>query len=289
MEWRPKRWLATLLSLFVAPLGMLYLQCSRLALIYLLASLLFQLTAIGLASFLDLPVTLAIFAGNWGVNIVAAIHAFRIAGAATPATTRFWYSQWYGVVGIWVAFTVAVFLFRSFCYEPFRLPSESMYPTLTKGSFVMVRKWGYGDYSTLSVRFLRTEPTVAVARGELLLFRRPDDPDTVYLKRVIGLPGDRIQCSKEQIVVNGTPISATPLDPRGRYRFASETIDDVSFTVAHLDVAPALDCELTVPEGHYYMLGDNRENSRDSRHLGPIPRGNLVGRVALAVRAADPN
>jgi signal peptidase I len=288
MEWRPKRWLATLLSLFVAPLGMLYLQRPRLALIYLLASLLLPFAAIGLFFLLSAPVELAAGFANWGINIVAAIHAFRIAGAAEPIATRRWYSRWYGLMGPWVAFAAVVFLFRSFLYEPFRIPSEAMYPTLPKGSFVFVKKWGYGDYGSLGIGLFDAEPTAEVARGELLLFRLPVAPETVYLKRVIGLPGDRIQCSGEQIVVNGTPISATPLNSRGSHRFARETIDGVSFTVAHLGF-PAQHCELTVPEGHYFMLGDNRENSKDSRHLGPIPRGNLVGRVAATFPAGDPD
>ncbi|WP_129781643.1 signal peptidase I [Peristeroidobacter soli] len=289
MEWRPKRWLATLLSLFVAPLGMLYLQRPRLALIYLLASLFLQIVAVGSFAVLGMPVIVALWGANWGVNLVAAIHAFRLSRAMEPVAPRLWYSRWYGLIGIWAAFTVGVFLFRSFAYEPFRTPSDSMYPTLPDGSFVIVGKWGYGDYGSLNVRFLDAEPTAAVARGELLLFRLSDKPETVYLKRVIGLPGDRIQCSKERITINGTPVAATPLDSRGRYGFARETIDGVSFTVAHLDRFPALDCDLVVPEGHYYMLGDNRENSRDSRHIGPVPRGNLVGRVALAfpVRASS--
>jgi signal peptidase I len=289
MEWRPKRWIATLLSLFVSPLGMLYLQRPRLALIYLLASLLFPIAAIGLFSFSSVSVELATGLANWGVNIVAAIHAFRIASSPEPIATRRWYSRWYGLIGPWVAFAAVVFLFRSFCYEPFRIPSDSMYPTLPEGSFVFVKKWGYGDYGSLGIRLFHAAPTAEVARGELLLFRLPVAPETVYLKRVIGLPGDRIQCSEEQIVVNGTPVSATPLDSRGSHRFARETIDGVSFIVAHLDFHPAQNCELTVPEGHYFMLGDNRENSKDSRHFGPIPRGNLVGRVALTFPAADPD
>lgn len=125
---------------------------------------------------------------------------------------------------VWPDFAYAAFacfavLFRSFLFEPFRQPSESMYPTLTEGSFVIVRKWGYGDYRSLGVRILDTEPTVPVAR----------------------LP-----------------------DRRG------------------------IGCDLVVPEGHYFMMGDSRDNSRDSRYIGPIPSGNLVGRVAFAIRAADP-
>jgi len=287
VEWRPKRWIATLLSLFVPLLGMLYLQRPRLALIYTLASLLFPIVAIGL-SLSGGTVELVAGIGNWVVNIAAAIHAFRIASAGEPIATRRWYSRWYGLIGPWVGFFTVVFLVRSFFYEPFRIPSEAMYPTLPEGSFVFVKKWGYGDYGTFGVRFLDAEPTAEVTRGELLLFRLTNDSDTVYIKRVIGLPGDRIRCSKEQIVINGTPVSATPLEARGRYRLARETFDGVSFTVAHLDVRPAQSCDLTVPEGHYYMLGDNRENSKDSRHFGPIPRSNLLGRVALAFPAADP-
>lgn len=288
MEWRPKRWIATVLSFFLPPMGMLYLQRPWFALIYLLAGLLIPLTAISWSSLQNASNDLAAGLANWVVGIVAAIHAYRIASAAEPTATRRWYSRWYGLIAPWAAFAIVVFLIRSFFYEPFRIPSEAMYPTLPEGSFIFAKKWGYGDYSTFGVPFIRTEPTAEVTRGEVLLFRVPRDPDTVYVKRVIGLPGDQVVCSKEQIVVNGTPIAARPLNSREPYRFVRETIDGVSFTVAHLSVVPAADCDLTVPEGHYYMLGDNRENSKDSRHIGPIPRGNLLGRVALTFPAADP-
>lgn len=288
MEWRPTRWLAILLSLLLPPLGMLYVQRPRLALVYLLASILCQSAAIVGSVLLGGSATAAVALVGLAVNVAAAIHAYSIAGTATPTTVRRGYSRWYGLISAYAVYAGFALLFRSFLFEPFNLPSDSMYPTMASGSFVIVKKWGYGDYRTLGVRLIDTAPTVPVARGELMLFRLPDDPDTVFLKRVIGLPGDRIQCSPERIVINNAPVPTTPLSSRGAFQFVTETLDGVTYTVAHLPDRRGAGCDLVVPEGHYFMMGDSRDNSRDSRYIGTIPRGNLVGRVAFVLRAADP-
>ncbi|WP_129647424.1 signal peptidase I [Peristeroidobacter agariperforans] len=287
MEWRPKRWLATLLSLLFPPLGMLYVQRPRLALVYLLASLILQSATIVGVVLLGGSAKAAVALAGVGVNVVAAIHAFRIAGAAALTTERHWYSRWYGLISTYAMYGLFALLFRSFLFEPFNLPSDSMYPTLTGGSFIIVKKWGYGDYQSLGVRLLDTEPRVPVSRGELLLFRLPNDPETVYLKRVVGLPGDRIQCLPERLIINGAAVPSGSANPRGAFVLANETLDSVTYTVARLPSRPASRCDLVVPEGHYFMLGDSRDNSRDSRYIGPVPSGNLVGRVAFAIRAAD--
>lgn len=287
MEWRPRPWLATLLSLLVVPVGMLYLQRPRLALLYLLASILLPVAAVGMLAFVDVSAAVALIVATWAVSIFGAVHAFRIGGAAS-ATRRRWYSRWYGLISVVLLFYFGVLTFRSFCYEPFRLPSDAMFPTLTDGSFMFVKKWGYGDYGSMGVRFVRTEPTAEIKRGEIVLFRLSQKiGDVVYVKRVIGLPGDRVQCSGDRLIINDRPVPIASPESRGVYRFAVETLDGVSFPVAHLPARPAPGCDLVVPERHYFMLGDNRDNSRDSRHFGPIPSGQLVGRMAFAIRGKD--
>jgi signal peptidase I len=288
MEWRPKRWLAALLSLLVPFLGLLYLQRPRLALVYLLASWVAQAASFGLTVVAGVVAGAVGVAAFYGVGVVAAIHSFRLAGAPAPTTERRWYSRWYGLIAaVLVNYGVLVAV-RSFVFEPFRTPSDSMFPTLPSGSFVIVKKWGYGDYGSLGVRILRKEPTAEIKRGELILFRRSQSiDDVVYVKRVIGLPGDHVLCSRTGLVINGKAVPTTSEESRGHYQFKMETLDGISFSVAYLPSRPARDFELVVPEGHYFMLGDNRDNSRDSRHFGAIPSGNLVGRVEYAVRGSD--
>lgn len=285
MEWKPKRWLAALLSIFNAPLGLMYVQRPGLALAYFLALVGLQAAAIGsllMGVGAKLSAT-AIIVAVGGANIAAAIHAFKIAAVSPPS--RRWYSRWYGLVAIFLTYSCVVILFRSFLYEPFRFPSQSMYPTLPEGSFVFVQKFGYGSYGSLGVMVRRTNPTATVSRGELLLFRLPQDPDTIYLKRVIGLPGDHVECRGPQLIINGTPVPTTLTTADSEYQYATETFDGVSVTVAHLFKFPARDCDAVVPPDHYFMLGDNRSNSKDSRHIGMVPRTNLVGRAAVIIPA----
>lgn len=193
------------------------------------------------------------------------------------------WQRWYGIVAVVAIFLGGLIAFRSFLYEPFHIPSEAMYPTLPEGSLVFVKKLGYGDYGSMGVRLIKVPPTASVTRGELLLFRLAQDPKIVYVKRVIGLPGDRVHCAEERITVNGKPLEVAPDGTDDLYHYAKESIDNVTFTVAHLRSRPAQICDLVVPKDHYYMLGDNRENSKGSRHLGPVSREHLVGRVAAII------
>ena len=280
MEWRPKAWLAALLSVLIAPLGLLYVQRWRLAVSYFVGSLAMQLIAMAVL-FRD-----AEFTGNatlalagFGINIVAAAHAFMIARAGAQSPERQWYSRWHGLIaGVFVLYLPFI-LIRAFLFEPFRTPSEAMYPTLPKGSVMLVKKLGYGDYRALGLPIWKSAPTVPVRRGELLLFRRVGDDDTVYVKRVIGLPGDHVECRGPQLFINGVAVPTTLGATANGYQYATELIDGVTATVAHLSGRFARDCDELVPQGHYYFLGDNRSNSRDSRYLGAVPRDRLVGRV----------
>lgn len=288
MEWRPKRWLAALLSLLIAFLGLLYVQRPRLALVYLLASLATQAAAFGLTVFAGVTAGAVGVAAFIGIGMFAAIHAFRLASAFAPTTERRWYSRWYGLIAAVLVNYGVVILIRSFVFEPFRTPSEAMFPTLPSGSFVIVKKWGYGDYGSLGVRILRKEPTAEVERGDLILFRLSQNiDDVVYVKRVIGLPGDHVISSRTGLVINGKPVPTRAQGSRGHYEFRIENLDGLSFPVAYLPSHPAPDFEIVVPKGHYFMLGDNRDNSKDSRHFGTIPSGNLVGRVEYGIPGPD--
>lgn len=286
MEWRPKRWLAVLLNLFISPLGFLYIQRPRLAVGYLLATLTLLILTVALAVKLGLGFSAsALVMVGWMVGIIGVIHVFRLAGASPPIGTRHWYSRWYGLIGVLLVFYGLLVVFRSFLFEPFRIPSHAMHPTLPEGSLVFVKKLGYGDYGSLGWQIRRVPATADVSRGELLLFRLPDNPETVYVKRVIGLPGEHVECLEQQIVIDGTPIAAQTERTGDLYHYVRESIDGASYTVTHLPARPAIGCDVVVPEGHYFMLGDNRENSRDSRYFGTVSRDTLVGRVVLILPA----
>jgi signal peptidase I len=179
-----------------------------------------------------------------------------------------------------------VLLVRSFVFEPFRIPSASMMPTLVDGDFIFVEKYSYGLRLPLfNTKLLATgEPR----RGDVVVFRLPRDPSVDYIKRLIGLPGDHILVRDNRLIINGSPI---PLAPDGLYAdgygFSGSPLGVERFgrTGHEVMFAPGrstTDFETTVPPGHYFFMGDNRNDSQDSRfpQVGFVPEENLVGRAS---------
>jgi signal peptidase I len=179
---------------------------------------------------------------------------------------------------------LAVLLLRSFLAEPFRIPSGSMIPTLLVGDFILVNKFAYGLRDPVFHR--RFLAVGAPARGDVVVFRYPVDPRKDYIKRVVGLPGDRIAYRNKQLWVNDEPA---PLDAAGVYTSAGslpgvlyrfeEDLGPVRHHVIVNPARPAEDFEFEVPEGQYFMMGDNRDGSDDSRRWGTVPERNLVGKA----------
>lgn len=185
-----------------------------------------------------------------------------------------------------------VLLLRGFLVEPFRIPSGSMMPTLLIGDFILVNKFTYGlRLPVLHTKIIeKGEPQ----RGDIVVFRFPNDPSVDYIKRVIGLPGDRIQYLDKKILVNGNPVKQTPL---GSYQgvgkgkdnsgatWLSEDLGSVSHDILIREGQPPMPGRfarpegIVVPEGQYFVMGDNRDNSNDSRFWGFVPEGNLVGKA----------
>jgi len=182
---------------------------------------------------------------------------------------------------------VIVLLLRSFLYEPFRIPSDSMMPTLVQGDFIFVNKWRYG--LRLPVANREVLSIGAPARGDVVVFRKPSDPSLVLIKRLVGLPGDTIRVVGSQVYVNGAPFRIDPGElysgPKNEQypfsRVGEEQFDGVKHAVMLDPVRPGMDGEWRVPVGHFFMMGDNRNNSRDSRFpdVGFVPRENLIGRA----------
>ena len=184
-----------------------------------------------------------------------------------------------------------VLLLRSFLVEPFRIPSGSMMPTLLVGDFILVNKFSYGI--RLPVANMKVIEIGKPERGDVVVFRYPENPKIPFIKRVVGLPGDKIEYVNKMLYVNGEPVIQQVDIPRyigvgsGSNMTGSEQrVEYLSETVSHdILINPkrpeyrAKYNKLTVPDKAYFVLGDNRDNSKDSRFWGTVPEENLIGKA----------
>jgi signal peptidase I len=177
-----------------------------------------------------------------------------------------------------------VLVIRSFLFEPFRIPSESMMPTLSTGDFIFVNKFAYGlRLPVLNTKIIEIgEPQ----HGDVVVFRLPSDPKVDYIKRVVGLPGDVVsyEDATKRLTINGQPVVMEVVGPSVEEPgmvVGREQLGDHDHQLLLSRGPASRGGQYVVPPGHYFVMGDNRDNSRDSRFEGVeyIPEGNLVGRA----------
>ncbi len=183
-----------------------------------------------------------------------------------------------------------VFVLRSFIAEPFQIPSGSMEPGLIKGDFIVVSKFSYG--LRLPVFDITLVPTGEPQRGDVMVFFPPEDP-RYFIKRVIGLPGDHIEYRNKQLRINGEKVATETIgistmavpakyfahESLGEHLPVIQWVQAQSMTTGERVIWAGPEGEWTVPEGHYFMMGDNRGNSADSRVWGFVPEKNIVGKA----------
>ena len=295
---KPKKWIAAVLGLLIPPAGMLYVARPRLAAAYFALALIIALGNM----FVLRDRELAGNAVGLLVAIICAIHAYRLAGDSR-VIRRPWYSRWHGLVGIVAAFAALAFGVRAFLFEPFRLPSESMAPSIEARAHLIVKKWGYGNYGAYGIHLVRTGMSSEVRRGDIVVFEYPEDTALSYAKRIVGLPGDRISYYNKRLKINDEEVPIRRIgDYVHRDRAAPslqylERLGDREYAIRIEPEPPAgvppvrafplsercayaaegLSCR--VPDGHYFVLGDNRDNSSDSRTWGFVPARNIIGKV----------
>jgi len=181
-----------------------------------------------------------------------------------------------------------VLVLRSFIVEPFRIPSSSMMPTLLIGDFILVNKFSYGiRLPVVNTKIIEIDKP---ERGDIMVFRYPKNPSLDYIKRVIALPGDRVGYFDKHVYINGQRVTHQPL---GLYKGVGQGENMTNALLQHellpsqehdiliMQERPSIEGEIIVPEGHYFMMGDNRDNSNDSRYWGTVPEENIVGKAFM--------
>ena len=189
----------------------------------------------------------------------------------------------------------AVLLLRSFLFEPFQIPSGSMIPTLNVGDFIVVNKFAYG--LRLPVVGTKIVPIGDPQRGDVMVFVPPHDPN-YFIKRVIGMPGDHVQYKDKIVYINGEPLPQDVVGPAGPpgETLSRETVNGLSHEIYSRQNQRLLPRTFDwlqpegaiIPDGHYFMMGDNRDNSSDSREWGPVPQENIVGRAVAVWMHKEP-
>src|SRR6266705_2008091 len=296
---KPKKWIAAVLGLFIQPAGMLYVARPGWAAVYFALAVIIVLGNMSVLRGRGLAGdAIALL-----VAMICAIHAYRLARDYRELLRRPWYSRWYGLVGIVAAFAALAFGTRAFLFEPFRFPSGSMVPSIEPRAHLIVRKWGYGNYGTYGIHVARTGMSSEMERGNIVVFEYPEDTALSYARRVVGLPGDRVSYYNKRLKINGDEVEirrigdyvhkdrANPslqyLERLGNQEYAVLIEPEAPAAVPDVRAFPfAKHCAYTaeglsclVPRGHYFVLGDNRDNSSDSRTWGFVPARNIIGKV----------
>jgi signal peptidase I len=208
---------------------------------------------------------------------------------------------WVEYSGSFFPVIALVFILRSFLYEPFKIPSPSMVPTLLVGDLILVNKFTYGiRLPLINKKILEINDP---QRGDVMVFKYPKDMSLDYIKRVVGTPGDRVVYKNKQLIINGTPVSYAPLPDyldEQRLTYSKQYVETFGAgdhkilnnpqapnELSNIDNYPMREActynsegfACTVPAGHYFMMGDNRDNSADSRYWGFVPDKNIVGKA----------
>ena len=223
---------------------------------------------------LILLVAVAVTGGVWLLDLVW-LKKLRAQDAEQPIVVEYSIS--------FFPVLLLVFVIRSFLFEPFQIPSESMVPTLEVGDFILVNKFAYGV--RLPVIGTKVIPVADPEPGDVMVFI-PPHTSRYYIKRVIGLPGDYIRIENNQVWVNNVAYTQERLEKLNDQMLSSDYLSNESIGERvhgiHTRVPSGRygrNQEYVVPDGHYFMMGDNRDNSLDSRSWGAVPEANIVGKA----------
>lgn len=298
---KPSRKLAAALGFFLPPAGMLYVARTGRAAIAL--ALLIVIAAIDFVVLRErhwAPEAAALL-----VALVCAVQAYRFARDFREVR-RPWYSRGAGLIAVLVALAGLAVAARACLFEPFRIVSASMLPSIEPGARLIVQKWGYGNYEAGGIHFARVPISSELSRGDVVVFESPQDRTVALAKRIVGLPGDTVAYFSKRLWVNDREVPRTRIGDYVERNHAagfpqySERLGDREYRIlieAETAFVPPVKtfpledrCTFTkegmscrVPAGEYFVLGDNRDHSDDSRVWGFVPARNIIGKVAFII------
>lgn len=278
IKWVPSVWVAVIVGLFFNAFALLYVNRPRLFWVYFIVS---ALVATFEFFYFQLILISLIF------NVICPVHAFFIAKGYNENTKRGWYSKLWVIPASYVLIFAFVYCFRSFFYEPFSIPASSMEPNYNKGEIIIVKKFGFGRYGTFGFDLLNSgvSDEELMKRGHVYVFY-PPNKEVAFIKRLIGLPGDEIYYDVNGISLNGQKLSvSSPVNRGNGFVEFAENIDDQYYSIFRYSNKPLEKSgSFKVPEGHYFMLGDSRDNSYDSRFWGTVDSNSIIGEVVYVLK-----
>ena len=277
-SWSPRVWLSVVLGIFLQPFVFLYVNRPGLFWLYLVASL----VCAGVDWYFGLALTLLF-------SLLCPLHAALIARRYDPTQPRRWYCRAWVPVGLYLLLMGLILGTRTYLYEPYSVPSASMYPGLREGDLFIAQKWGFAHRSLFGFTLPGSDRLDAarLQRGKVYVFYPPDH-DMLYVKRLIALPGDVIALTPDGVVINGERLPRELLSDTDGVRIYREQLGGQSYRVQQLDSAAQQPIQtFRVPEGHYFFLGDNRDNSNDSRYWGSVAAERVVGEMIWLASKPD--
>jgi len=269
----PNKWFACVLGLLIPPLGFVYISAWK----YAAACFIIMIIAGIVDNYL--------FDG-WAALIVSISTAayifdiFDIFEKQDLSEKQNWNNKWWGVILIPLTLLSVIISVRAFMYEFYTIPSRSMYPNVNVGDFIVASKWGYGNYGAYGYKFFssNSELSKKPKLGEVFVFEHPTNK-TMQIFRIVGLPKDRLEFSKRQLTINGSPVLTEKTSKESEL---IEQLGNEKYRVNYhtkFNDSQSNNLNITVPENSYFVLGDNRDNANDSRFWGFVPTVNIIGKV----------
>jgi len=271
--WKPKPWVAVLVGVLLQPMTFLYVQKVKLFWLYFLLT-----SFIAIIDWYCQVYFTALF------SLVCPVHAYVVAKRIEPTDSRKWYSLWWGIPLIYALIITSTFMIRSFFYEPFSIPASSMSPYLNVGDHVIVKKYGFGTYGTYGISIINgtVADDVQLVRGRVYVFYPPHKDGIPFVKRLIGLPGDRVSIGGRSISINDEILPSVLVSVDGGVSIFEESNNGVTYQIQRSKLTQR-PFNIMVPDNQYFFLGDNRDNSSDSRRWGGVQKNRFLGEVVYVL------